>query len=45
MRLGKMVESGPARAVLDDPRHAYSRLLKSPVLPPEVPPNGAVFHA
>ena len=45
MRLGKMVESGPARAVLDDPRHAYSRLLKSPVLPPEVPSNGAFFHA
>ena len=31
MRQGKVVESGPARAVLDDPQHAYSRLLKSSV--------------
>src|SRR5215510_10029207 len=31
MRLGKVVESGPARAVLDDPQHEYSRLLKSSV--------------
>jgi ABC-type glutathione transport system ATPase component len=45
MRLGKVVESGPARAVLDDPQHEYSRLLKSSILSPEVPPNGAVFHA
>jgi peptide/nickel transport system ATP-binding protein len=45
MRLGKVVESGAARAVLDDPQHEYSRLLKSSVLSPEVPPNGAVFHA
>lgn len=45
MRLGKVVESGPARAVLDDPQHAYSRLLKSSVLSPEVPSNGAAFHA
>jgi ABC-type glutathione transport system ATPase component len=45
MRLGKVVESGPARAVLDDPQHEYSRLLKSSVLSPEVPSNGAVFHA
>jgi peptide/nickel transport system ATP-binding protein len=45
MRLGKVVENGPARAVLDDPQHEYSRLLKSSVLSPEVPSNGAAFHA
>ena len=45
MRLGKVVESGPARAVLDDPQHEYSKLLKSSVLSPEVPSNGAAFHA
>jgi ABC-type glutathione transport system ATPase component len=45
MRLGMVVESGPARAVLDDPQHEYSRLLKSSVLSPEVPSNGAAFHA
>jgi peptide/nickel transport system ATP-binding protein len=45
MRLGKVVESGPARTVLDDPQHEYSRLLKSSVLSPEVPSNGAFFHA
>jgi peptide/nickel transport system ATP-binding protein len=45
MRLGKVVESGPAATVLDDPQHEYSRLLKSSVLSPEVPSNGAFFHA
>jgi peptide/nickel transport system ATP-binding protein len=51
MRRGKVVESGPARAVLDDPQHEYSRLLKSSVLSPDVHPSsddqppGAVFHA
>jgi peptide/nickel transport system ATP-binding protein len=45
MRLGKVVESGPARTVLDDPQHEYSRLLKSWGLSPEVPSNGAFFHA
>jgi peptide/nickel transport system ATP-binding protein len=45
MRLGKVVESGPARTVLDNPQHEYSRLLKSSVLSPEVPSNGAFFHA
>ena len=45
MRLGKVVESGPARTVLDEPQHEYSRLLKSSVLSPEVPSNGAFFHA
>jgi peptide/nickel transport system ATP-binding protein len=37
MRQGRVVESGQARAVLDNPQHAYSRLLKSSVLSPEVP--------
>ncbi|MBV8392856.1 MAG: ABC transporter ATP-binding protein [Alphaproteobacteria bacterium] len=45
MRRGKVVESGEARAVLDNPRHPYSQLLKSSVLSPEVPPIGAAFHA
>jgi ABC-type phosphonate transport system ATPase subunit len=29
------VEAGDARAVLDDPRHPYSILLKSAVLSPD----------
>jgi peptide/nickel transport system ATP-binding protein len=37
MRQGVVVESGEARAVLDRPQHAYSRLLKDSVLPPDVP--------
>ena len=45
MRHGKVVESGEARAVLDNPQHPYSQLLKSSVLSPEVPPTGASFHA
>ncbi|QQA42876.1 ABC transporter ATP-binding protein [Pelagovum pacificum] len=32
MQKGYVVEFGPARAVLDDPKHPYSRLLKSSVL-------------
>jgi peptide/nickel transport system ATP-binding protein len=43
MRQGRVVESGDARAVLDNPQHPYSQLLKSSVLSPEVPPG--VFHA
>jgi peptide/nickel transport system ATP-binding protein len=35
MQKGKVVESGDARTVLDDPRHPYSILLKSSVLSPE----------
>jgi len=35
MRRGKVVESGNTRAVLDDPRHPYSILLKDAVLSPE----------
>ena len=45
MRHGKVVESGEARAVLDNPQHPYSQLLKSSVLSPEVPPTGVPFHA
>jgi peptide/nickel transport system ATP-binding protein len=43
MRKGKVVESGDARTVLDDPQHPYSQLLKSSVLSPEVPTG--VSHA
>lgn len=32
MQKGKVVEMGPARAVLDSPEHPYSRLLKASVL-------------
>ena len=35
MQKGKVVESGEARAVLDNPQHAYSILLKSSVLSPD----------
>ena len=43
MRQGSAVESGDARAVLDNPQHPYSQLLKSSVLSPEVPTG--VSHA
>ena len=43
MRHGQVVESGDARAVLDNPQHPYSQLLKSSVLSPEVPTG--VSHA
>jgi ABC-type oligopeptide transport system ATPase subunit len=35
MQTGRIVESGDARSVLDDPKHPYSILLKSSVLSPE----------
>ena len=35
MQKGKVVESGDARAVLDNPQHPYSILLKSSVLSPD----------
>ncbi|WP_353642971.1 ATP-binding cassette domain-containing protein [Mesorhizobium sp. WSM2239] len=35
MQKGRVVEGGDARAVLDDPRHPYSKLLKSAVLSPD----------
>jgi ABC-type glutathione transport system ATPase component len=34
MQKGRVVESGVARAVLDDPQHPYSKLLKASVLQP-----------
>ena len=37
MRQGSAVESGDARAVLDNPQHPYSQLLKRSVLSPDVP--------
>jgi peptide/nickel transport system ATP-binding protein len=41
MQKGKVVEGGDARTVLDNPQHPYSQLLKSSVLAPEVPAEGA----
>lgn len=35
LQRGRIVEMGPARAVLDAPEHPYSRLLKASVLSPE----------
>ena len=37
MQKGEVVESGDARAVLDNPQHPYSILLKNSVLSPDVP--------
>jgi len=37
MRAGKVVESGDARTVLDNPQHPYSIMLKAAVLSPDVP--------
>jgi peptide/nickel transport system ATP-binding protein len=38
MRKGEVVESGPARSVLDNPKHPYSQLLKDSLLSPD--PSG-----
>jgi peptide/nickel transport system ATP-binding protein len=35
MHRGDVVESGDARAVLDNPQHDYSRALGGAVLPPD----------
>jgi peptide/nickel transport system ATP-binding protein len=35
MQQGRVVESGAARAVLDNPQHPYSQLLKNSVLTPD----------
>ena len=40
MQKGKVVEAGDARAVLDNPQHPYSILLKSSVLSPDVATGG-----
>jgi peptide/nickel transport system ATP-binding protein len=44
MQKGKVVESGPARAVLDHPQHPYSILLKSSVLSPDAALAGTVVR-
>jgi len=41
MRKGEVVESGQARAVLDNPQHPYSIALKAAVLSPEDATGGA----
>ncbi|SHJ25239.1 ABC transporter ATP-binding protein [Wenxinia saemankumensis] len=35
MKSGEIVEQGPAKAVLDDPQHPYSRALRDAILPPD----------
>ena len=49
MQRGKVVESGDAKSVLTNPRHPYSRQLKSAVLLPDTayvqPDNGEPIHA
>lgn len=42
MRKGEIVERGPARKVLDNPVHAYSRLLKDSLLSPDVTGKGVL---
>ncbi len=45
MQRGKVVESGNARAVLDNPQHPYSILLKSSVLSPDAAGGGSGIAA
>lgn len=42
MRKGEIVEHGPARRVLDNPAHPYSRLLKDSLLSPDVAGKGVL---
>jgi ABC-type oligopeptide transport system ATPase subunit len=44
MRKGEVVESGDARQVLDNPRHAYSIALKNAVLPPDPQRASAIIR-
>jgi ABC-type oligopeptide transport system ATPase subunit len=44
MQKGEVVESGDARAVLDNPQHPYSILLKNSVLSPDVPGDDVPGH-
>lgn len=43
MRKGEVVESGPARTVLENPQHSYSQLLKSAVLSPDPHGHGVLI--
>ncbi len=45
MHRGRVVESGNARAVLDNPQHAYSILLKKSVLSPDAAAGGGAALA
>ena len=45
MQKGRVVESGAARAVLDNPQHPYSILLKESVLSPETVGEGILGFA
>jgi peptide/nickel transport system ATP-binding protein len=45
MQKGRVVESGAARAVLDNPQHPYSILLKESVLSPETVGEGILGSA
>ncbi|TXL77702.1 ABC transporter ATP-binding protein [Vineibacter terrae] len=45
MHRGRVVESGNARAVLDNPQHAYSILLKRSVLSPDAAASGGAVLA
>jgi peptide/nickel transport system ATP-binding protein len=45
MQKGRIVESGAARAVLDNPQHPYSILLKESVLSPETVGEGILGSA
>ena len=45
MQKGHVVESGDARAVLSNPRHPYSILLKDAVLSPDAAGSGASLSA
>jgi peptide/nickel transport system ATP-binding protein len=45
MQKGKVVEGGDARAVLDDPQHAYTRLLKASVLSPDAAGTASALAA
>jgi peptide/nickel transport system ATP-binding protein len=45
MRTGRVVESGEARQVLDNPQHAYSILLRDSVLSPDPLSREKLLHA